>query len=71
MTGCSNNKIIKLLLIPSEDEFIKQNPHISQVHIFFFTQSYGTITFYNFTRENIHVAMAMVLFMQMMRKYVS
>lgn len=36
MTGCSDNKIIKLLLIPSEDEFIKQIPHTSQVYIFFF-----------------------------------
>lgn len=36
MIGCSNNKIIKLLLIPSEDEFIKKSPHIFQVHMIFF-----------------------------------
>lgn len=35
MRAFSNNKIIKRLLIPSEDELIKEFPHISQVHIIF------------------------------------
>lgn len=56
-------------MIPSEDEFVKKIPHVSQVHIYiyifvsvclFFTQSYGTITFYDFTRKNIYVTVAMV-----------
>lgn len=35
MRAFTNNKIIKSLLIPSEDELIKKFPHISQVHIIF------------------------------------
>lgn len=35
MKGFSSNKIIKLLLIPSEDHFIKQIKHIAHVYIFF------------------------------------
>lgn len=35
MRAFTNSKIIKSLLIPSEEELIKEFPHISQVHSIF------------------------------------
>lgn len=72
MRAFTNNKIIKSLLIPSEDELIKEIPHISQVHIIFVRKIMAPLaSIISPEKKNIHVAVAMFLFIQMTSMYVS
>lgn len=73
MRAFTNSKIIKSLLIPSEEELIKEFPHISQVHSIFVRKIMAPLAslISPEKKKNIHVAVAMFLFIQMMSMYVS
>lgn len=74
MRAFTNSKIIKSLLIPSEEELIKEFPHISQVHSIFVRKIMAPLASLispEKKKKKIHVAVAMFLFIQMMSMYVS